>query len=54
MLKFWIRLRRLKKEFRLHVRVTCSRHAKLHTPNHFLMKVERVQITGNKNAVQNH
>ena len=40
----------LRKSFQLCARSTCSRHARLRTPNDFLMKVKRAQLTGNENA----
>ena len=38
---------RLERVFRC-ARVTCYRHARLRVPNDFLMKVKRMQLTGNE------
>ena len=42
-----------RKGFWLHACATCSRHSKLHASNDFLMKVNRAELTGYKNAAQN-
>ena len=43
-------LKEAQKSFQLHAHVTCSRHARLCTPNDFLVKVKCAQLTGNENA----